>query len=431
VYELETVAVEVGDVRSVVARARGNVEMDRRAFQLFKSWFWRPPRPHGDAIVDRRVSPLELLYDLVYVAVISQAGLDLAEQVSPIRVARFAIVFSLTWIAWTNGSLYLELHGRSDGRTRTYVFAQMGILAILAVFARGAAHGGGRGFALTYSAFLAVMSWLWYTVRRQDVIERPELIEDTARYVVAMALSAALMLASALLPSSPRLILWTVLVAGWVGMVLQLGRSRHGLSRGMGPPDSLVERFGTFTLIVLGEVVFGVVDGLALGPRDFATIFTGMIALVVGFGFWWIYFDLVGGRHPKRDGRALANWMLGHHPVALSIAAAGVGMVSLIAHAHDAVTPAPTAWLLSGAVAVGLAALILISRALSDATRMAAVYRPLRIAMAIGAFASVLIGVARPAPWLLALLLVLVLALVWAVAIRGFLLAGDWASAAD
>jgi low temperature requirement protein LtrA len=166
-----------------------------------------------------------------------------------------------------------------------------------------------------------------------------------------------------------------------------------------------------------------VVEGLSHANRDLKTIFTGMVALTVGFGFWWIYFDVVGGRLPKGDGRALANWILGHHPVALSIAAAGVGMVSLIAHAHDARTPALTAWLLSGAVGLGLIGMVLISRALSDAARLAAVYRPLGIAMAAGAVMSVLIGVAQPAPWLFALSLVVVLTLVWAVAIRGLLLA--------
>jgi len=50
----------------------------RSALQLFKTWFWRPPRPHGETIVDRRVSPLELLYDLVYSAVIAQAGIRFA-----------------------------------------------------------------------------------------------------------------------------------------------------------------------------------------------------------------------------------------------------------------------------------------------------------------------------------------------------------------
>src|SRR5258705_12222638 len=69
-----------------------------RALRLFKTWFWRPPRPHGDTIVDRRVSPLELLYDLVYVAVISQAGLDFAEHVLLIRLVGFAVRFSLALI---------------------------------------------------------------------------------------------------------------------------------------------------------------------------------------------------------------------------------------------------------------------------------------------------------------------------------------------
>lgn len=400
-----------------------------RALRLFKTWFWRPPRPHGDTIVDRRVSPLELLYDLVYVAVISQAGLDVVEHVSLIRLAEFAVVFSLIWIAWTNGSLYLELHGRSDGRTRAYVFLQMGILAILAAFARGAGDRAGSAFALTYSVFLAVMTWLWYTVRRQDASESPELVGDTGRYVGAMAVSTALMVASAYLRAVPRLIVWAGVVAGWIVVLLLMGRSRIALSRGMTPTDSLVERFGTFTIIVLGEVVFGVVEGLSSANRDLETIFTGMIALVVGFGFWWIYFDVVGGRLPKGDGRALAHWILGHHPVALSIAAAGVGMVSLIAHAHAASTPTPTAWLLSGAVALGLIALVPISRALSDAARLLPVYQPLEIAMAVGAVVSLLIGVAHPAPWLLVLLLVVVLSLVWAVAIRGFLLSG--ASAAE
>ena len=399
-----------------------------RALRLFKTWFWRPPRPHGDTIIDRRVSPLELLYDLVYVAVISQAGRNLAQHVSLIGLAGFAVVFSLTWIAWTNGSLYLELHGRSDGRTRAYVFVQMGIVAILAVFAGDAGNGGGPAFAITYAAFLVVMTWLWYTVRRQDVIQRPEFLVDTGRYVVAMAVSVAVMAASAFLTAETRLLVWAVLVAGWIVVLVLMGRSRIGLSRGMTPTDSLVERFGTFTIIVLGEVVFGVVNGLSLSDHDIRTISTGMIALVVGFGFWWIYFDVVGGRLPKSDGRALANWILSHHPVALSIAAAGAGMVSLLEHAHDASTPAATAWLLSAAVAVGLIALILTSRALADATRLAAAYRPIEIAMAGGAVASVVIGLVRPAPWLLALLLVVVLALVWAVAIRGFLLAGAWAT---
>jgi Bacterial low temperature requirement A protein (LtrA) len=138
--------------------------------------------------------------------------------------------------------------------------------------------------------------------------------------------------------------------------------------------------------------VFGVVDGLSEHDRDVKTITTGMIALVVGFGFWWIYFDLVGRRPPRAGGTAMASWLLSHLPITLSITAAGAAIVGLIGHAHDADTPAGTAWLLSGAVALGLIALIVAERSLADAERSLAdaerldvVYRPLRPALAAGA----------------------------------------------
>jgi hypothetical protein len=95
-------------------------------------------------------------------------------------------------------------------------------------------------------------------------------------------------------------------------------------------------------------------------------------------------------------------------------------------HAHDDRTPVPTSWLLSGAVAVGLVFLIPTWRALADSSRLASVHRPLWLATVAGAAASVIVGWARPAPWLLAFLLVVVLGLVWAIAVRGFALAGTW-----
>ena len=140
----------------------------------FKRWFWRPPRPHGETIADRQVSNLELFYDLVYVAVIGQAAHHLAEHVTVRGLAEFAVVFALIWIAWINGSLYLELHGREDGRTRSIVFAQMGILVLLAVFTEHAADTSGRSFALVYAVFLVVQTVLWFTVWRQDRRDHPE-----------------------------------------------------------------------------------------------------------------------------------------------------------------------------------------------------------------------------------------------------------------
>jgi low temperature requirement protein LtrA len=191
--------------------------------------------------------------------------------------------------------MYLELHGREDGRTRSIVFVQMGILALLAVFTAEAADSNGPAFALVYATFLAVQTWLWYTVRRQDRHDHPEFLAVTLGYTTGMGVSVAVIGASAFLPADPRLLVWAGFASAWIVGILLVGRrARAGLQLGMTPTDSLVERLGLFTIIVLGEVVFGVVDGLSAAERDGMTITTGMLALWMGFGLcgststWWV-----------------------------------------------------------------------------------------------------------------------------------------------
>jgi low temperature requirement protein LtrA len=164
-------------------------------------------------------------------------------------------------------------------------------------------------------------------------------------------------------------------------------------------------------------------------PYDAITIATGLLGLFVGFGFWWSYFDIVGRRLPQTGGPAIVRWLLGHLPITLAIAAAGAGMTSLIGHAHDPNVPATTAWLLAGAVAVGLTALVPTALALEDAVRLPEVYRKIATTFVVGALAALAAGWLQPAPWLLALLLSAILGIVWLVAIGRFLRAHAWTEA--
>ena len=391
----------------------------------FKRWLASPPRPHGAVIKDRTVSNLELFYDLVYVAVISQASHHLAENVSLRGFVEFAIVFAMLWFAWFNGSLYIELHGREDGRTRLSVFIQMGILALLAVFTGDAAGETGPQFALVYAAFLAFSGWQWYAIRELDRIERPEFLRITAFYVGGMTVSTVAVGVTAALAPDARVLAWAVFAGAWI-VGLSLGsRVRGRLTEGIQPTDSLVERFGLFTIIVLGEVILGVVTGLSEAGPDPLTIATGSLAMVIGFGFWWIYFDVVGRRLP-RPGGTIWSWMLSHLPIQLSIVATGAGIVNLIEHAHEPTTPPGTALLLGGAVAIGLLGLILTERSLEDAIRLETVYAPLAAALAAGAAIALLAGWLTPAPWLLAALLVAILTVLWFFVVARMIRAGVW-----
>lgn len=392
----------------------------------FRDWFWRPPRAHGQTIRNRAVSNLELLYDLAYVAGIGQAASALAVDVSARTALDFTAVFTMIWIAWINGSLYVELHGREDGRTRTFIFVQIAILALLAVFTGSAAGASGQQFALVYALFLAVNIWLWYSVRLQD---EAVYMRITGMWILLMVASLAAIVGSAFLPPDPRLIVWIVYGAAWLVAIKLLGYRSVMFQRGVAPSDSMVERFGLFTIIVLGEVVIGVVEGLTHADADPLAIATGGLGLLIGFGFWWMYFDVIGRRLPRPDGPAVASWIVAHFPIALAIAAAGAGMVSLIEHAHEPATPAATSWLLSGAVAIGLVGIAGAALALDDARRLPAVYRPMTVAIAAGAAAALLVGWLAPAPWLLALLLAAILTVLWLVVVTPFLRVDAWGEA--
>lgn len=217
------------------------------------------------------------------------------------------------------------------------------------------------------------------------------------------------------------MIVWAIVVIGYIGAAILTGSSADGVRLGTAATDSLVERFGLFVIIVLGEVIVGVVSGLSETERNFESIATGLIGLMIGFAFWWTYFDFVGRRLPAVRQTALIQWMTGHLPVALSITATGAAMISLIEHAGDDRAPAPTAWLLAASVAIGLVSLVVTMHSLADYRRVGQIYQPLSYALVAAAAAALVVGWARPAPWLLALLLVGILSAVWIFAVDRWL----------
>jgi len=181
--------------------------------------------------------------------------------------------------------------------------------------------------------------------------------------------------------------------------------------------DSLTERFGAFIIIVLGETLTGVVAGLSSQPISALTLAVGLIAVVVGSGAWWTYFDFAGGRRPRTDRPASVQWILGHLPLTAAIAAMGAAMVSLIDHAHDGGAPAATGWVLCGGAAVVLYATMLVAGTLQVWDRDRGLYRPLAWICAVVAVACLGVSAARPASLVLVLALVLLLSIPWSYAV--------------
>ena len=353
---------------------------------------WRPPRLHGELSEDRSVSFLELFYDLVYVVLIAAAAHNLGGHMNWAGVVEFVIVFSLIWIAWINGAVHHDLHGREDVRTRFYTFVQMLLVALMAVYAADGA-GGRAQFAIVYGLYFVVLGWLWFTVYLRSEARRRRTFLGS---LVLIFLTIAIVVGSAFASELAYLWFWGASAFVWVCASFFMTRTATSWSEEQGiASDSFVERFGLFTIIVLGEVVVGVVDGISESARSVETIMTGMLALGVGFGLWWTYFDLAGRRRPREDVTGLPVWIVLHLPLTLAIAAAGAAMISVIEHADDLYSPAVATWVLSGSVAVTFVVLAVIVRTLRDWSRYRAVYLPTSIFMVALALAVIPIGLLR------------------------------------
>ena len=103
-------------------------------------------------------------------------------------------------------------------------------------------------------------------------------------------------------------------------------------------PEHIAERYGLFTLIVLGESILSASVAFQVGIDEHsgdATLYlTAVGALLTVFAMWWIYFA-------KPAGEALVSnrvgflWGYGHYFVFASAAAVGAG-IAVVVDARDA-----------------------------------------------------------------------------------------------
>ncbi len=320
--------------------------------------WWERPRLRVGEEDERRVSWLELFFDLVFVVIVSQLAHILAQHVSWDGLATYSLLFVAAWWTWIGGTFYNERFETHDISYRLFVFLQILAVAGMAVFAHDGTGKLSEEFALSYIAARVLIVILWARGGWHNPLFRPV----SNRYVAGFVVSIVLWSLSILVSPPLRFALWAVgltfdLVTPMTTLHLQsrLPRSRH---------SKLPERFGLFVIIVLGEAMVGVISGLAAQDAlTLTSVLTGAFGLALVFGLWWIYFDFIGRRNGAQPSRWWSiSWNYLHLPLVMSVAALSAAVQNLVAQAVQAVAP-NTRWLMAGAVAVALLTLALIEAA--------------------------------------------------------------------
>jgi low temperature requirement protein LtrA len=323
--------------------------------------WWQKPQLHVDEEQgrERRVSWLELFYDLVFVVMIARLSHYLTNHIGVQGTLSYILLFIPVWWVWLSGTIYNDRFETYDISYRVFVFLQIVVVGAMSMFIEGGLGQKADAFAWSYVAARVLIIVLWLRGGRYNPSARPV----TNRYAAGFAVSVVLWIVSTVVegPVSFALkglgLLFDFLTPVWT-INYQKHMPRFSNSK-------LSERFGLFVIIVLGESIIGVLNGISESEMlGTSSLFRLILGMTLSFGLWWIYFDFIGRRNVNRTKAWIGlSWSQLHLPLVMGITAIASSLLHAMSFEGGIIDRA-TRLTLVGAYAVVMVSLSLLERTL-------------------------------------------------------------------
>lgn len=302
----------------------------------------------------RRTTWAELLNDLVFTVIVAQLAQRLLISISGFSLGGFFLLYIPVWWLW-NGETHYSTRFDTD---RDVVHRALGSLQLLGLLVLAATipraleiNTSSMIYALTYSGVRLILlieygrAWLYV----------PEARPYIRHICLGFGLSALMWITSAFVPEPFRYGVWAV------ALLIELGTpltSAGGRLHNKFPPDvrHLPERYGLFTLIVLGQAVTSAAQGLIKSGFETSTVVATILGGIIIIGLWWAYFDRLDDDAVRqvsagRSARPYTAWLYLHLPLTIALTMVGVALTLTIEGVDAPVLSSPVQWLLAGSVA--------------------------------------------------------------------------------
>jgi low temperature requirement protein LtrA len=295
------------------------------------------------AVEEKRVAPLELFFDLVFVFAITQVTALMSNHPTWTGLGQGMLVLSALWWAWAAYAWLTNYVAAEEDRERLLMLAVMGAFLITALAAPEAFDE--HEFALAYAA----ARWLHIFIfaEANDDIDAGQAIRRLARTALP---APALLIVSAFTDGTTQALLWVLALATDFAGPYVFGVRGFRVS-----PGHFAERFSLIVIIALGESIVAI--GTGLHELGTGTIVAALLGLVLAFGIWWAYFDVVAivaerrfrqseGEHRLRLARDSYSYL--HLPMIAGIVLMALGMKKTIAHVDEPLETVPAVALFGG-----------------------------------------------------------------------------------
>jgi len=301
-------------------------------FDIGSSAWWGAPKKFDSVVKERRISWLELFFDLVYVIAIARITHHLSGHISISGFLEYVFLFMLIFWGWLNGSLYHDLHGNEGLRTRLMTLWQM---MIIAAFAIAIDHSEGKSYfniTIVFMIMQLYIIYLWWSVGFYDRAHR----KYNLPYTILFLLSFVFMGLSLVLSQDWLKILVPLIILFNYSPPFIAHRLLRRASLDLDLSSSMSERLGLFTIIVFGEVVLGVVNGIStLNVSDLYTWLKFAFAITIVFALWWLFFTMTSNREAKKGFTNATLLELLYVPTLLSLGLMAACFTSMFDPHHD------------------------------------------------------------------------------------------------
>jgi len=299
-----------------VAHRRGRTLLRRRM----------GPRDRNE--MDRAATPLELLFDLCFVVAVAQAADRLHHALVQGHIAdgvvSYGSVFFAIWWAWMNFTWFASAYDTDDVAYRLLTLLQIGGVLLLAA---GVPDGFDRQDFTIVTVGYVLMRVAMVTQWLRVAHDHPAGRTTALRYAAGIAVLQLGRIALLALPLSWRGPGFLLLAGLELAVPVWAERSTRPTAW---HPDHIAERYGLFTLIVLGECVLAATTTVqaAIGTGGLSASLAVVAAggLVLLFALWWSYFDRPAAEGLRTSPRSAFGWGYWHLLVFASLAAVGAGL---------------------------------------------------------------------------------------------------------
>jgi len=280
----------------------------------------------------RASTPLELLFDLTFVVAVARAGIELHHALAQGDVghalAGYAAVFFGLWWAWVNFTWFASAYDTDDVPYRLLTLLQMAGVLVFAA-----------GIPAAFEHFDFTIAVVGYVIMRMALVTQwlraaqshPEGRAGTLRYAAGVTVVQLCWIGWLFLPGLAHLTGFFVLVAAELAVPAW---AEFGGRPTPWHPGHIAERYGEFTIIVLGEVVAAIATAMQEAvdhSRPSPGLITAAAAgLLLVFALWWSYFKHSATEEIRQSLRWTFVWAFAHYLIFAAVAALGAGLQVVI-----------------------------------------------------------------------------------------------------